>query len=146
MPDLHSKIILSSKTVIISISLFTIYSSYSVTRFICVCSNCRISSFHFLTFPVRHPWLQLMPSFHLSINLICNCIVLGILVYSHFSSVTSFYRYVPTQPYFPSNNKAYSRLPILFNDRLRISLSFLHFILILIVIVVLTHPQSAVST
>ena len=90
MPDLHSKIILSSKTVIISISLFTIYSSYSVTRFICVCSNCRISSFHFLTFPVRHPWLQLMPSFHLSINLICNCIVLGILVYSHFSSVTSF--------------------------------------------------------
>ena len=53
--------------------------------------------------------------------------------------------YVPTQPYFLSNNKAYSKLPIPFNDRLRISLSFLHFILILIVIVVLTHPQSAVA-
>ena len=41
---------------------------------------------------------------------------------------TLIYRYVPTQPYFLSTNKAYSKLPIPFNDSLRISPYFLHFI------------------
>ena len=41
---------------------------------------------------------------------------------------TLIYGYVPTQPQFFSNNKAYSKLPISFNDSLRISLCFLHFI------------------
>ena len=48
MPDLNLKISLSSKTVIFSISLLTICSSYSVTRFVCICRNCRISSIRFL--------------------------------------------------------------------------------------------------
>ena len=48
MPDLNSKIRLSSKTVIFSISLLTICSSYSVTRLVCDCRNCRISSIRFL--------------------------------------------------------------------------------------------------
>ncbi|EHO83206.1 hypothetical protein HMPREF0380_01429, partial [Eubacterium infirmum F0142] len=41
---------------------------------------------------------------------------------------TLVYGYVPTQPYFLSNKIAYSKLPIPFNDSLRISLYFLHFI------------------
>ena len=39
MPDLNLKISLSSKTVIFSMSLLTICSSYSVTRLDCVCRN-----------------------------------------------------------------------------------------------------------
>ena len=38
------------------------------------------------------------------------------------------YGYVPTQPYFFSNSKTYSKLPIPFNDSLRISLCLLRFI------------------
>ena len=43
-------------------------------------------------------------------------------------SIPYVYGYVPTQPYFLSNKIAYSKLPISFNDSLRISLYFLHFI------------------
>ena len=46
----------------------------------------------------------------------------------HFLVSTLGYGYVPTQPYFLSNNKAYPKLPIPFNDSIRISLYFLHFI------------------
>ena len=41
---------------------------------------------------------------------------------------TLVYGYVSTQPYFLSNNNAYSKLLIPFNESLRISLYFLHFI------------------
>ena len=36
--------------------------------------------------------------------------------------------YIPNYCYFLSNNKAYSMLPINFNDNVRISLYYLHFI------------------
>lgn len=86
--------------------------------YICVSNPLSSSLLHtiqHLHFSIRHTnyrWVQ-VGAFFLVIHSLVSTLVYG---------------YVPTQPYFFSNSKAYSKLPTPFNDSLRISPYFLQLI------------------
>lgn len=75
MPDLNSKISLSSQTVIFSISLLTSCSSYSVILLVCVWRKCRISFIRFLSISCSASFVTTAAFFSLNINTIVSMLI-----------------------------------------------------------------------
>ena len=73
------------------------------------------------------------------------CVQVGAFFLAIHSLVSIFiYGYVPAKLIFGTKNKAYPKLPIPFNDSLRISLYFLHFIYSLVATFDIKTTHSAV--